>query len=65
MITDNTSGRAMALGSTLSLTEISTSYSPGRGGRRGKAAGALCWHHYHIHVLTVLKFWGSRTPGSP
>jgi hypothetical protein len=48
---DNPSGRTMALGLTQPLAEMNTRYvSWGL-----KAAGALGWQPYHLHVLTVLK----------
>jgi len=47
----NPSGRAMALGSTQSLTEMSTRNISWE----YKVAGAYGWQPYHLHVLIVLK----------
>jgi hypothetical protein len=51
-VTDNPFGRAMALGSTQPLTEMSTRNIS----CRVNAAGAWGWQPYHIHVPIVLKF---------
>jgi hypothetical protein len=40
----------MALGSTQTLTEMSTGIFPGV-----KAAGTYGWQHHHLHVPIVLK----------
>jgi hypothetical protein len=56
----NPSGRTMALGSTRPLTEMSTrNISWGL-----KAAGALGWQLYHIHVPTVMKSGSHNTRNS-
>ena len=49
----NRSGRTMALGLTQLLTEISTRNISWGG---VKAAGALGWQNYHLHVPNVLKY---------
>ena len=48
----NPAGRTMALGSTLTLTGMSTSNISWR----VKAAGAKRWQPYHLHEAIVLKF---------
>ena len=51
VIWQNPSGSTMALGSTQSLTKISTRNTS----CQVKAAGAWGWQPYHFHVPTVLK----------
>jgi len=53
------SGRTMALGSTQSLTEMSTSVIF----LGVKAAGAKGWQTYHLHVSIVWKSWEPQLPG--
>jgi hypothetical protein len=50
-LSPNPSGRTIALGSTHSLTEMSTSDLPGKEGV--KMAGAQGWQSYHLYVLIV------------
>jgi hypothetical protein len=53
------SGRAMALRSTQTLIEISTTdYLLGV-----KTAGGYGWQPYHLHVPTVYKFWEPQPSG--
>jgi hypothetical protein len=52
----NPSGRAMTLGSTQPLTEMSTKdISWGV-----KAAGSWGWETYHLYVPIVYKFWETQ-----
>ena len=50
----------MALGSTQSVTEMSTTDISWR----VKAAGAYSWQSFHLHIPTAYKFWERELPGA-